>query len=90
MAEKTERRRTALPRLGTSKTHWRQLPRSQETATACYITAYGPHYFRTNAVEVRDYLTRFTEWRDAHYKVQVHTQDRYWSFPINLETFRST
>ena len=27
--------------------------------------AYGPHYFRTNSTEVRDYLSRFTEWRET-------------------------
>jgi UDP-galactopyranose mutase len=50
--------------------------------------AYGPHYFRTNSIEVRDYLSRFTDWRDAAYKVQVATAGRNWSFPVNLKTFQ--
>ena len=49
---------------------------------------YGPHYFRTNSTLVRDYLSRFTSWKDAKYRVQVYTGGRYWSFPVNLGTFR--
>lgn len=49
---------------------------------------YGPHYFRTNAVPVRNYLSRFTEWREVQYKAQVFTRGRYWSFPVNLGTYR--
>jgi UDP-galactopyranose mutase len=49
---------------------------------------YGPHYFRTNSAMVRTYLSRFTEWREVSYRVRVFTQGRYWSFPVNLETFR--
>lgn len=48
---------------------------------------YGPHYFRTNSTRVREYLSRFTQWHDARYIVKSHTRDRYWSFPVNLETF---
>jgi UDP-galactopyranose mutase len=50
--------------------------------------AYGPHYFRTNSEAVRTYLSRFTEWREVSYKVQVYARNRYWSFPVNLNTFR--
>ncbi|MBP7141487.1 MAG: UDP-galactopyranose mutase [Opitutaceae bacterium] len=49
---------------------------------------YGPHYFRTNAPHVRDYLGRFTEWREVQYRVQVFARERYWSFPVNLNTYR--
>lgn len=49
---------------------------------------YGPHYFRTNAPHVRDYLGRFTEWREVQYRVQVFARQRYWSFPVNLNTYR--
>ncbi len=49
---------------------------------------YGPHYFRTNVAEVREYLSAFTEWREVKYQVNIFTEDRYWSFPINLGTFR--
>lgn len=49
---------------------------------------YGPHYFRTNAPHVRDYLGRFTEWREVQYRVQVFARERYWSFPVNLNTYQ--
>lgn len=53
-----------------------------------FYHVYGPHYFRTNSVMVREYLSRFTDWREARYRVRVFAQGKYWSFPINLETFR--
>jgi len=53
-----------------------------------FYHVYGPHYFRTNSELVRTYLSRFTEWQDAKYRVQVYTRGRYWSFPINLNTYR--
>src|ERR1019366_4364200 len=53
-----------------------------------FFHVYGPHYFRTNSPLVREYLSRFTEWTDAKYRVNVFTGGRYWSFPINLGTFR--
>lgn len=49
---------------------------------------YGPHYFRTNSAVVREYLSRFTAWREVKYRVQVYTQGRYWSLPVNLATYR--
>ena len=51
------------------------------------IHPYGPHYFRTNSDEILTYLSQFTEWIPGNYKVQVHRDGRYWSFPINLKTF---
>jgi len=53
-----------------------------------FYHVYGPHYFRTNSELVRTYLSRFTEWNDARYRVNVFTKGRFWSFPINLGTFR--
>ena len=53
-----------------------------------FYHVYGPHYFRTNSELVRAYLSRFTEWTDAKYRVNVFTGGRFWSFPINLGTFR--
>jgi len=49
---------------------------------------YGPHYFRTNSEQVRTYLSRFTEWREVQYRAKVFTRDTYWSFPVNLATYR--
>lgn len=49
---------------------------------------YGPHYFRTNSTQVVEYLSRFTSWLKAEYRVKVYAQGTYFSFPINLATFR--
>ena len=51
------------------------------------VHAYGPHYFRTNSDKVIDYLSKFTEWIAADYKILSWTHGRYWNFPINLNTF---
>jgi UDP-galactopyranose mutase len=53
-----------------------------------FYHVYGPHYFRTNSELVKTYLSRFTEWHDAKYRVKVFAGGRYWSFPINLGTYR--
>jgi UDP-galactopyranose mutase len=49
--------------------------------------AYGPHYFRTHSPAVIDYLSRFTEWRQAIYRVRAMARGKLWSFPINLATY---
>jgi UDP-galactopyranose mutase len=51
------------------------------------IHTYGPHYFRTNSAKIKDYLSQFTEWHPVDYQILSHTEDRYWNFPINLNTF---
>lgn len=51
------------------------------------IHQYGPHYFRTNSDEVRDYLSQFTEWQPTEYQIKSYTDGRFWNFPINLNTF---
>jgi UDP-galactopyranose mutase len=51
------------------------------------IHNYGPHYFRTNAPRIVDYLSQFTEWRKVDYKILSFSDGRYWNFPINLNTF---
>ena len=48
---------------------------------------YGPHYFRTNSRVVRDYLSRFTDWTPADYRIKSYTDGQYWSFPVNLATY---
>lgn len=48
---------------------------------------YGPHYFRTNSQRVVDYLSKFTDWQPIEYKVLSWTHERFWQFPINLNTF---
>ncbi len=51
------------------------------------IHTYGPHYFRTNSPRIREYLSQFTGWHPVDYRILSHTEGRYWSFPINLQTF---
>lgn len=51
------------------------------------IHNYGPHYFRTNSQRILDYLSPFTEWHHVDYTIKSHTEGKYWSFPINLNTF---
>jgi UDP-galactopyranose mutase len=48
---------------------------------------YGPHYFRSNSGRIVDYLSRFTDWHPVDYRIKSFTGGRYWSFPINLNTF---
>jgi UDP-galactopyranose mutase len=48
---------------------------------------YGPHYFRTNSKEIVEFLSKFTDWQDANYKVLSKIEGTLWSFPINLRTF---
>ena len=56
-------------------------------AAGVLIHPYGPHYFRTNSPQVVAYLSRFTAWHEVAYTIKSHTRGRYWSFPINLNTF---
>ena len=51
------------------------------------IHRYGPHYFRSNSKRIVDYLSAFTEWHEVSYTIKSHTRGRFWSFPINLNTF---
>jgi len=51
------------------------------------IHKYGPHYFRSNSEKIVNYLSRFTEWHPVQYTIKSFTEDRYWNFPINLNTF---
>jgi UDP-galactopyranose mutase len=51
------------------------------------VHTYGPHYFRTNAPRIVDYLSQFTEWHPVDYKILSYSNGRYWNFPINLNTF---
>jgi len=48
---------------------------------------YGPHYFRTNSPRIREYLSQFTEWRPVDYMIRSWARGRYWSFPVNLNTY---
>jgi UDP-galactopyranose mutase len=56
-------------------------------AAGVLVHQYGPHYFRSNSQRIVDYLSAFTEWHQVSYTIKSHVRDRYWSFPINLNTF---
>ena len=56
-------------------------------AAGVLVHHYGPHYFRTNSPRIVDYLSAFTDWHEVAYTIKSHTRGRYWSFPINLNTF---
>jgi len=56
-------------------------------AAGVLVHRYGPHYFRTNSTRIVDYLSRFTEWHAVAYTIKSFTRGRYWSFPVNLNTF---
>jgi len=51
------------------------------------VHKYGPHLFHTNSDQIFKYLSRFTEWLPAVFNAKSFTDGRYWSFPINLQTF---
>jgi len=51
------------------------------------VHRYGPHYFRSNSKRIVDYLGQFTDWHAVAYQIKSFTGGRYWSFPINLNTF---
>ncbi|MCK5608192.1 UDP-galactopyranose mutase [Candidatus Pacearchaeota archaeon] len=47
---------------------------------------YGPHYFRTNFSNVRNYLSKFTEWILQKYIVKISVDGKLYPMPINLTT----
>ncbi len=49
---------------------------------------YGPHYFRTNSIEILEYLSKFTEWIAADYTIKIFRDNKLYSFPVNLDTFQ--
>lgn len=56
-------------------------------AAGVLVHLHGPHYFRTNSQRIVDYWSRFTDWHPVDYRIQSYTRGRYWSFPINLQTY---
>jgi UDP-galactopyranose mutase len=50
------------------------------------VHRYGPHIFHTNAREVFDYLSRFTEWRPYEHRVRASVDGQLLPIPINLDT----
>jgi UDP-galactopyranose mutase len=50
------------------------------------IHKYGPHYFRTNNIELINYLSKFTEWVEGNYYVTANFKNEQYPFPINRLT----
>jgi UDP-galactopyranose mutase len=50
------------------------------------IHQYGPHIFHTNAQQIFDYLSRFTEWRPYEHRVLAEVDGMLVPIPINLDT----
>lgn len=58
-----------------------------QDAAGVLLHRYGPHYFRTDSERVKEYLSRFTEWRRVDYRILSWSDGRNWQFPVNLNTF---
>jgi UDP-galactopyranose mutase len=51
------------------------------------VHKYGPHIFHTNAIDVFNWLSKFTEWIPYKHKVKAQLNDgRYVTLPVNKET----
>ena len=50
------------------------------------VHKYGPHIFHTNARDVFEYLSRFTEWRPYQHRVRALVDGQLVPIPINLDT----
>jgi UDP-galactopyranose mutase len=55
-------------------------------AAGVLIHRYGPHIFHTNADDVVEYLSRFTQWRSYEHRVLARLDDDLLPFPINRTT----
>ncbi|MBB5751878.1 UDP-galactopyranose mutase [Prosthecomicrobium pneumaticum] len=45
---------------------------------------YGPHIFHTNAPQVANYLSRYTDWRSYEHRVVAWFDDRWVPLPFNM------
>ena len=57
-----------------------------ENQNGVIVQIYGPHIFHTNAKEVYDYLSRFTEWYDYRHEVVGNIHGELLPIPFNLNT----
>lgn len=55
-------------------------------ADGILVHRYGPHIFHTNAREVFEYLSRFTDWRPYQHRVRASVDGQLVPIPINLDT----
>lgn len=57
-----------------------------EDENGILIHLYGPHIFHTGNEEVREFLSRFTEWYDFGHEVVAKVGDKLIPVPFNLNT----
>ena len=50
------------------------------------VHKYGPHIFHTNSLDVYEYLSQFTEWRQYEHRVRASVDGQLVPIPINLDT----
>lgn len=50
------------------------------------VHKYGPHYFRTNFQDVKEYLSKFTRWRKHEYRIRASINGLLYPLPINRDT----
>ncbi|MET3889139.1 UDP-galactopyranose mutase [Bosea sp. OAE506] len=50
------------------------------------VHRYGPHIFHTNAQQIVDYLSLFTQWRPYEHRVLAEVEGRRVPIPINRTT----
>src|SRR4051812_40963512 len=55
-------------------------------AAGILIHKYGPHIFHTNAAEIVDYLSQFTQWRPYEHRVLASVRGQLVPIPINRTT----
>jgi UDP-galactopyranose mutase len=53
------------------------------------IHPYGPHIFHTNARQIWDYLSRFTEWLPYEHKVLAEIDGKQVPVPFNLNSLHA-
>ena len=50
------------------------------------VHKYGPHLFRTNSIEVQNYLSNFTGWHKYQHKVLANIDGKLVPVPFNLNS----
>jgi len=53
------------------------------------VHKYGPHIFHTNSEKVRDYVSRFTEWRPYEHKVRAVVDGTEVAVPFNFDSIEA-
>ena len=53
------------------------------------VHKYGPHIFHTNSIDVFNYLSLYTDWRNYEHRVLASLDGKLVPVPINLDTINS-